>query len=500
VSQAGGMVIEAFDVECSLGNRVVYTMTTVFGFFPPDAFEDQVGLPVSANDRELLELPSGEFLNLTIRPDAFCSGSARLPEAQLLMLDRVAHIAGAGSAGLGVVRGEKDVDIAEWFFKAHFFQDPVQPGSLGIEALLQLLQFFMLDTGMDDGIVDAHFEPIQLGAPMVWKYRGQVTPKNSLITSTMEITETGVDDVGPYVVGAGSLWCDGLRIYEVSNMGMRLTEGSSGVVSSAQEAATTTKYTVSQTTYPQLVDHAVNGTPVVPVAFVVDWFARAAVAHRPSLHLASLSDVRVLKGLVADDFLAGGSLTFDVTARTLDVASIGTTVALELVDPLTKRMHYRCTAILTAEPVTIGAPDDLARLSGASEWAGELYDGAILFHEREFQMIDSIDTVSAEGMTASMTGVVDRGWLDEPWVSDPSLLDGALQLALRWTGHLLGARSLPTGIKHVHVACAPQPGPHSAVLTAVRSTQAMVVCDIVITGPDGQLSMLLDGVETHTLG
>ena len=95
--------------------------------------------------------------------------------------------------------------------------------------------------------------------------------------------------------------------------------------------------------------------------------------------------------------------------------------------------------------------------------------------------------------------MTDRGWPEEAWLSDPSLLDGALQLALLWTDHQLGARSLPTGIKHVHVARLPQSGRHTAVLTAVRSTQAMVVCDITITGPDGHLAMLLEGIQTHAL-
>ena len=44
VSRAGGMIVEGFEVECSLGDRLVYTMETVFGFFPPAAFDDQVGL------------------------------------------------------------------------------------------------------------------------------------------------------------------------------------------------------------------------------------------------------------------------------------------------------------------------------------------------------------------------------------------------------------------------------------------------------------------------
>ena len=71
----------------------------------------------------------------------------------LRMLDRVSgYWPGAGEAGLGIWRGEKDVDPSEWFFKAHFFQDPVQPGSLGIEAMLQLLQFAMIERGLAEGM------------------------------------------------------------------------------------------------------------------------------------------------------------------------------------------------------------------------------------------------------------------------------------------------------------------------------------------------------------
>jgi 3-hydroxymyristoyl/3-hydroxydecanoyl-(acyl carrier protein) dehydratase len=180
------------------------------------------GLAVTDDHRRQLALAGAEVVDLTARPARFCGGPLHLAAPMLLMLDRAVHVVGGGAAGLGVVHGEKTVDPAEWFFKAHFFQDPVQPGSLGIEALLQLLQFFMLDTGIADGIVDPRFEPMMLDAPMTWKYRGQVTPANTTIVTVMEITEVGRDDRGPFVIGAGSLWCDGLRIYEVSNMGMRV--------------------------------------------------------------------------------------------------------------------------------------------------------------------------------------------------------------------------------------------------------------------------------------
>ncbi len=506
VSQAGGMVIEGFDVECSLGERVVYTMTTVFGFFPPAAFEDQAGLPVGESDRALLELTGDETIDLTRRTGTAFLGTARLAGDQLLMVDRVTRIPGAGRNGLGVVRGEKDVDVSEWFFKAHFFQDPVQPGSLGVEALLQLLQFHMLDTGMADGVDDAHFEPILLGAPMTWRYRGQVTPANTLITSTMEITETGVDESGPFVIGTGSLWCDGLRIYEVSNMGMRLVSGAPRVdptpeiTTQAVDEQTVSVVSVTRASHPQLTDHAVDGTPVVPVAFAVEWFTRAAAAHRPDLHVAELRDLRVLKGLVLDDFHDGGSLDVEITARTVDTSPEATTVTLDLVDARTKRPHYRATSLLTAQSPVRPLGDRDPVLTDGQAWSGVVYDGDVLFHGDAFQVIRSIDLTSPTGMSATLVGVGGLAWPPAAWASDPALLDGGLQLALRWTHHLLGARSLPTGIERIHHLHPPTPGRHVAVLTGRRSTSNMVVCDVSITGPDGRLTTVLEGIQTHVVG
>ncbi len=57
------------------------------------------------------------------------------------MIDRVeAFVPDGGPNGLGFLQGAKAVDPSEWFFKAHFYQDPVIPGSLGLESLLQLLK------------------------------------------------------------------------------------------------------------------------------------------------------------------------------------------------------------------------------------------------------------------------------------------------------------------------------------------------------------------------
>ncbi len=227
ISRSGGMILESFQVRCLQGDRPILQMDTGFGFFPAATFANQAGLPTTPEESAALDTPSDFLVDLRRRPARYCEGSLRLPGPMLLMLDRVtAYEARGGRAGLGTLRAEKDVDPSEWFFKAHFFQDPVQPGSLGLEAMLQLLQFHMLHAGLAQGLANPRFEPIATGRDLTWKYRGQVVPHNHLISVTMEITEQGHDAAGAYAVAESSLWVDGKRIYHATGLGMRIVGGS----------------------------------------------------------------------------------------------------------------------------------------------------------------------------------------------------------------------------------------------------------------------------------
>ena len=198
-------------------------LDTVFGFFPHAALEEQVGLPTQESHRLLLEQPTGLCVALATRPASrFPPAGPALAGPMLLMLDRLTGLWPDGGAhGLGAARAERDVDPGDWYFRAHFFSDPVQPGSLGVEALVQLLQCFMLESGLTRGLEHAHFEPLATARPLRWRYRGQVTPTSRLITTTIELTERGSDERGPFAVCDGSLWVDGRRIYEVSGLAMR---------------------------------------------------------------------------------------------------------------------------------------------------------------------------------------------------------------------------------------------------------------------------------------
>lgn len=223
VSRSGDMIIESFDVRCTADGVPVFELSTVFGYFPPSAFAHQQGLTASPEDRARLDEPCDRVTDLTTRPARYCAGEPRLPGPMLLMLDRITgYWPDGGGAGLGRLRSEKDVVPDEWFFRAHFFQDPVQPGSLGVEAMCQLLQYHLLERGAAAGIPHPRFEPVLPGHETTWTYRGQITPSTRLIRVTMDITESGRDDRGPYALADATLWGDDTCIYRVRGLGMRV--------------------------------------------------------------------------------------------------------------------------------------------------------------------------------------------------------------------------------------------------------------------------------------
>jgi 3-hydroxymyristoyl/3-hydroxydecanoyl-(acyl carrier protein) dehydratase len=231
ISRLGDMIIESFGATCTMlggpaGGEIAFEMETVFGFFPLPALASQVGLPPSDAERARLAEPGDYRVDLRAGPQRYCAGPARLPGPMLLMLDRVTgYWPEAGQAGLGRVRAEKDVEPGEWFFKAHFFQDPVMPGSLGIEAMGQLLQWYLIERGAAADLADPRFEPVMTGHPLTWRYRGQVLPTDGRLTIELEITGLGGDERGRYATADGWLWVDGLRIYHVRDLGMRVVPG-----------------------------------------------------------------------------------------------------------------------------------------------------------------------------------------------------------------------------------------------------------------------------------
>ena len=152
---------------------------------------------------ELLQCGHGEL---------FGPGNARLPLPPMLMFDRITHISDTGgSAGKGQIIAELDIDPDLWFFACHFESDPVMPGCLGLDAMWQLIGFYL-------GWIGGPGRGRALGAGEV-KFTGPVTPKNKLVTYRIDLKRViqrklymGIADATMEVDGREIYSAKGLRV------------------------------------------------------------------------------------------------------------------------------------------------------------------------------------------------------------------------------------------------------------------------------------------------
>ncbi|MDY6797360.1 MAG: bifunctional 3-hydroxydecanoyl-ACP dehydratase/trans-2-decenoyl-ACP isomerase [Pseudomonadota bacterium] len=137
-------------------------------------------------------------------------GDMRLPTNEMLMFDRITHIAeGDGLYGKGSLVAELDINPDLWFFRVHFEGDPVMPGCLGLDAMWQLLGFY-LAWGGGQGKGRA------LGAGEV-KFFGQVLPGNKLVRYHLDIKRL-VRRKLTMAIADGRMEVDGREIYTARDL------------------------------------------------------------------------------------------------------------------------------------------------------------------------------------------------------------------------------------------------------------------------------------------
>ncbi|MFT5460212.1 MAG: hypothetical protein ACI9K2_006729, partial [Myxococcota bacterium] len=238
-----------------------------------------------------------------------------------------------------------------------------------------------------------------------------------------------------------------------------------------------------------LADHTIAGVPVVPVVLAIEWFARAARACRPTLHLTRIRDVKVLSGVKLDAFDSGSWLYVD--ARELSNGS-GSVLAVEL-RGADGRAHYRATAEMDSREPAKGPALPNLKLQ---PWRDDaIYDGHVLFHGRTFQVIQDLQGIGDDGIAATLATTVAAGWGDERWLTDPAALDGGLQLALLWARRVLGGATLPMGVGAWDRYAEPAPGPLTAVLRGERVSREKARVDVLFRDSLGRTVAGLRGVE-----
>jgi acyl transferase domain-containing protein/3-hydroxymyristoyl/3-hydroxydecanoyl-(acyl carrier protein) dehydratase/1-acyl-sn-glycerol-3-phosphate acyltransferase len=418
-SRAGGITLIAFKVRAWVDDRPLMELETSFGFFASAALAKQNGLP---------PLPADEARGIPPAMPVVEPRRTRLAEGMLSMVDEVTGWWPQGGAGgLGLARGRQVVDPESWYFKAHFFQDPVQPGSLGVEALLQLLERAMVLAELDPELPSPRFEGAALDQTLRWKYRGQVVPTNRTVTTEIEIVRIERDERGILAVARGSLWADDLRIYEVDGLAARLVPGQGGD-GGGKGGPGNGGIRLDLDSSPWLGDHRPTHTaPAVPLTCLAD--IMAAAAHGRCV--TALEDVRVQRWA-----------TVPVTLHP-EVEPDGRVTLLDGGDILATGRVIRADA--WPEPPQPFNPLEDARPSACP------YAAAELFHGPAFQILSGL-RIGSGGASADLDATKAAR---VPGLIGPALLDAGLHATPRhapelwWGEKVAGMLAYPSAIERL---------------------------------------------------
>ena len=156
----------------------------------------------SYNYNELIDCANGNL---------FGEGNARLPLPPMLMFDRITEIkSGEGKFKKGLIKAELDIKEKMWFFDCHFKEDPVMPGCLGLDAMWQLVGFFL-------GWMGEPGKGRALGVNSV-KFTGEVLTNNTVAKYQVDMKRL-IKRKGSVVgLANGILYADDKAIYEAENL------------------------------------------------------------------------------------------------------------------------------------------------------------------------------------------------------------------------------------------------------------------------------------------
>jgi 3-hydroxyacyl-[acyl-carrier protein] dehydratase/trans-2-decenoyl-[acyl-carrier protein] isomerase len=142
--------------------------------------------------------------------EVFGPTNGRLPKPPMLMTDRISLItAEGGKYGKGEIRAELDIRPDLWFFDCHFEDDPVMPGCLGLDAMWQLVGFYLVWLGLQG-------RGRALGVGKV-KFSGQVLPKSKLVTFQLDFKRV-ISRKLNMAIADGTMSVDGRQIYTAEDL------------------------------------------------------------------------------------------------------------------------------------------------------------------------------------------------------------------------------------------------------------------------------------------
>lgn len=225
-SVVSGAVLQNFSYELSADGEVFYTGESLFGYFSEAALSNQVGLDSGTYRKPWIEeeQPAAERVRRIELAEAFhdpSGGELHLPGGRFDLVDRVDLVADGGRHGAGYLHGHRSIRPDEWYFDCHFHRDPVMPGSLGVEAVLQAMRLFVLDQNLAEGMTRPRFA-MATDVEMAWKYRGQILRDDRELFFDVHVKEVREEAGRLLLIADADLWKPGLRIYELTDVAIEV--------------------------------------------------------------------------------------------------------------------------------------------------------------------------------------------------------------------------------------------------------------------------------------
>jgi 3-hydroxymyristoyl/3-hydroxydecanoyl-(acyl carrier protein) dehydratase len=197
-----------------------YSGQSLFGFFNAAALANQTGLDNGAFVPDWLDRHPDVAARTVV-----ITGRTGAPHAsgELDLVPRMEVVDGGGVHGRGYLRARRPVGASDWFFARHFHLDPVMPGSLGVEAVIQALQEWLVDTGALAGLAEPEFV-VPAGVELSWRYRGQILAADGEMVLEAHVKRVERAPGRVRVVADASVWKPGLRIYELTDVAAEARE------------------------------------------------------------------------------------------------------------------------------------------------------------------------------------------------------------------------------------------------------------------------------------
>jgi 3-hydroxymyristoyl/3-hydroxydecanoyl-(acyl carrier protein) dehydratase len=216
---SGSTIIQHFAFELICDGTVFFQGRSTFGYFPPETMASQTGLDggksalpwVQTNSKDpglqSLQVEGSKLTNI-------------LPKGKLKLLHSVVIHQSGGHHHEGYVYASRSNSAKDWYYACHFYEDPVMPGSLGIEAIIQAMKVFAQRHDFNKPGIK-----LAVGREFTWKYRGQILQHHNQMQVEIHLHRPEPTTEGTLFVGDANLWADDMRIYEVHNLAITYQEG-----------------------------------------------------------------------------------------------------------------------------------------------------------------------------------------------------------------------------------------------------------------------------------